>query len=200
MDKNIENFINETKTELTIRAIVQNLFYFFLCLSIGGIFSFRLREFLLLGFLCMAPISILGFHYVRKKCDWGMSIYSGVQGLAMSMLLFFLSYVFLCLSSKTNWWILFMYIFIYLLCCVCFALNVWNGIKKDRYSKDAKQGNPAFAWLGAGGGMILAPIIFSNFNNNQVFGFLSFVFLFFGVIFTTSSSHFLTAYMQKKYS
>ena len=51
-------------------------------------------------------------------------------------------------------------------------------IKKDAYGKNDKKANPVFAWIGSGAGMLLAPVIFSGFNENQFWALLGFLLLF----------------------
>lgn len=200
MEKNIENFINYSKVELTMTSILKDILLFSSWILIGGVLSFRLKVFLIVGFIYMGTIGIMGFYYMKKKCKWGMSMYSGLYGIGSAAALFSISYASLKLLTGGSIWVLFMYIIVFIFCCVCFILNIWNRIKKDVYAQNGGKPNPIFAYLGSGAALLLAPVIFSNFNNNQAFTFLAFVFLFIGVIYTMSSYLLLTAYMQKKYS
>lgn len=200
MDTNIKNFIKFTKVELTATIILKNIFLFSIWILMGGILSFHLGEFLIAGFLYMGIVVLLGVYFMQTECAWGMSMYSGLYGVGSAAFLFAISYVSLAILSGVNGWIIFMYILIYIFCCACFILNTWDRIKKDAYGKNADKTNPVFAYLGSGAALLLAPIIFSNFNRNQIFTYISFAFLFLGVVYTMSSGCFLTAFMQKRYS
>lgn len=196
MKKSVENFVNKTKKEMTADDIIKNIIIFLVLGLLNGIFSYHLIVFLLLSFLYISFVSVLGGHYMNRKCEWGVSFYFGLEGIGKSALLFMLSYIFLCFKGKKSVWILFIYIFIYIVCSTYFSLRIIKGMKQDLYGKEIKA-ESKFAWLGAGAGLLLAPAMVSSFNENEAFAFLSFTALFLGVIWTTSSVDFIRAYLQK---
>lgn len=200
MNKNIDNFLNYTKISLAVHDIAGNFFFFMFFVFICGVLSRHLIYYLIFGFLYIILVSGMGAYFVNEKCVWGESLYLGLEGSGMAAVFFSTSYFCLMTYAPIGTWVLVLYIFIYILCCACFNLNVWNRIKKDAYGKNNEKSNPVFAWIGSGAGMLLAPVIFSGFNENQFWALLGFLFLFLGTVFTATSFHFLEAYLLKNFN
>lgn len=203
MDKNIENFINEKKIEVDEEDIFKKIILFLILAGFAGLITSCVKEFIILGGLYIGSISILGFYYMKKRCDWGLSIYSGLEGLSFAALLLVLSYICLNQCSQKSIFVLVLYIAIYLMSSIYFLLHARRRINRDTYGKKTKNkdaGNlSAIICIGTVAGMSISPIIFSDFSNHQAYGFLALVFLVFGALLTMSSVNLLVAYMQKKY-
>lgn len=197
MDKNVENYINRTKTALTSGSIIAFFFVFMLCIIVGGAFSLHLGEFILLGLLAAGVTAILGFYFTSIKCEWGMSFYMGVTMIEISIASFTVSYVCLNILTGLGPWLLIFYLPVFVCGCAGFILFVWKKIKNDAYSKKPEKTNVVSAYIGAGLTVAFCPVIFSN--PRLAVTFLAVVFLFTGIIFTAGSSCFFKAFLQKKY-
>ncbi len=131
MEKNIKNFINYSKVELTMGSIFKDILLFSLWILIGGILSFRLKVFLAVGFIYMGTLGIMGFYYMKKKCKWGMSMYSGLYGVGSAAALFSIFY-FLCIFEIINWRKYMGIIYVYYSICILLCMFYTKCLEQNK--------------------------------------------------------------------
>ncbi len=199
MDKNTLNFLMYDQKKLTTNEIFSSVFSTGVFLWIEAVIGFQKLMISIWGIAYLIAILLMGIMAKHKQQMVNTYLYRGVVYTGYSIICFMISYGGLRLSGMTNGMTLAAYIFVYFLCFVVTFYMVRHLIKKDAYNKKAQSVSTGSIFIGVILSMLLSPIIFSGYNNNQVGTMIALIFLIVGAACLLGGINLYKAFLFKKY-
>lgn len=198
MDKRVENFLNYSVKEMTGSEIISDIFITALFIWFATITVSKRLTFSVWGVLYLLALLGVGYYAKSKKSRKETFLYRGAVAAGYSALCFAISYGGLTWGRNGSFAIAAAYIVIYVLCCVSLVYLIHRLIEKDAYSTKEKPVSTGSIFISSSLTILLCPIIFAGFNENQAGAMIALIFLFVGACFIFGIANFYKAYLQNK--
>ena len=199
MDKRVENFLKYGDKEMAGSEMGSNAFVTALFMWLGAVIVNRKFLPSIGEIVYLVLIVCIGFFVKHRNLKKEIYLYRGVVMIGCSILSFRISYGGVAMGHHVEQFVIGAYIIVFLLCSVAELYFIIRLVKKDAYNQKEHSVSAGTILIGSGLSVLLCPLIFSGFSENQLGGVIAIGSLLMGAIFIFGVGNFYKAYLYKKY-